>query len=128
MAAAHVRQGLLAALLLPVAALAQDAAAQKEIDHLIDHLSTSGCQFNRNGSWYDADRAVSHLQRKYAYLRDRNLVPSAEAFIERAASGSSMSGEPYRVKCPGQPEALSADWFRAELARSRRNAGDPGKR
>jgi len=110
---------LLAATLFPLAALAQDAVAKKEIDHLIGHLARSGCEFNRNGSWYDAKRAVSHLQRKYTYLRDRDLVPSTEAFIERAASGSSMSGEPYRVKCPDQPETLSADWFRAELARLR---------
>ena len=128
MAAAHVRHALLAALLLPLAALAQDAAAKKEIDHLIAHLAASACEFNRNGSWYDADRAVSHLQRKYAYLRDHKLVPSAEAFIERAASGSSMSGEPYLVKCPGQPETRSADWFRAVLASLRSKPGDPGNR
>jgi Family of unknown function (DUF5329) len=110
---------LLAAVLLPLAALAQDAVAKQEIDHLIAHLASSGCEFNRNGSWYDAASAVSHIQRKYAHLRDHGLVPTPEAFIERAASESSMSGTPYRVRCPGQPEVRSAEWFRAELAKFR---------
>jgi len=110
---------LLAATLFPLAALAQDAAAKKEIDYLIAHLQTSGCEFNRNGSWYDAASAVSHIQRKYAYLLDHKLVPTTEAFIERAASESSMSGKPYLVKCPGQSEVRSGDWFRAELRRYR---------
>jgi Family of unknown function (DUF5329) len=113
---------LLAAALLPLAALAQDAVAKKEIDHLIAHLQSSGCEFNRNGSWYDAASAVGHIQRKYAYLLDHNLVPTTEAFIERAASESSMSGKPYLVRCHGQPEVRSGDWFRAELSSYRRQS------
>jgi len=103
----------MAAAALPAAA---DPVAKREIEQLIAHLASSGCQFNRNGSWYNATRAVSHLQRKYEYLADRDLVPTAEAFIERAASESSSSGKPYLVKCPGQPEARSGDWFRSRLA------------
>lgn len=93
-----------------------DAVAAKEIEQLIAHLASSGCEFNRNGSWYGASRAVSHLKRKYEYLRDRQLAPTAEAFIERAASASSTSGKPYLVRCPGQPGIQSGDWFRAKLA------------
>jgi hypothetical protein len=106
------------ALVMPLSALSAEPnrVAQGEIKHLIAHLASSGCQFNRNGSWYSAARAVSHLERKYEYLLDRDLVPTAEAFIERAASESSASGKPYLVKCPGQPEAKSSDWFRSALA------------
>jgi len=116
-----------AALLLPLAVLAAepDAAARREIDHLIGHLAASGCQFNRNGTWYDAERAVSHIRRKYEYLLDRGLVPTADAFIERAASASSTSGDPYLVKCPGRTKERSAEWFRAELRTYRQS---PGKR
>ena len=42
-----------------------------------------------------------------------------ELFIERAASRSSTSGRAYRVRCPGQPETSSAEWFDARLKRLR---------
>ena len=122
---------LLAALLafsLPVTAAETSNAAKKEIEHLIDHLASSGCQFNRNGTWYDAARAVSHLKRKYDYLSDRNLVPTAEAFIENGASESSSSGKPYLVKCGDKPEVRCSEWFHAELARFREESGDAAKR
>jgi hypothetical protein len=108
---------------LLVAASAQgaepDATARKEIASLIEHLGSSGCQFNRNGTWYDASRAVSHLQRKYKYLLDKGLVTDTDAFIRLAASESSTSGKPYLVKCGNQPETPSAAWFRAALAEFR---------
>ena len=104
-----------------------DAVAKKEIEHLIGHLGSSGCQFNRNGSWFSASRAVSHLKRKYEYLVERNLASTAEAFIEGAASESSASGKPYLVKCSGQPEVKSAAWFGAELARFREESNSAPK-
>jgi hypothetical protein len=116
----HHMNKIIAALVLaiPLSALPAepDPVAKKEIGQLIAHLASSGCEFGRNGSWYSAARAVSHLQRKYEYLLDRDLVPNAEAFIERGASESSSSGKPYLVKCPGQPEVQSSDWFRSALA------------
>ena len=59
--------------------------------------------------------ARAHLQRKYDYLLKKDMVDSAEQFIERAASQSSMSGKPYRIQCPGQPEQTAAAWFGARL-------------
>ena len=106
------------ALAIPLAALPAepDPVAKKEIEHLITHLASSGCEFGRNGSWYSAAKAVGHLRRKYDYLLERDLVPTAEAFIERGASESSSSGKPYLVKCPGHSEIQSGDWFRSALA------------
>ena len=64
--------------LLVAPAVASNAGTPKEeIEHLIAHLGSSGCRFHRNGSWYTAERAVSHLTRKYAHLRERSLVPTA---------------------------------------------------
>jgi hypothetical protein len=103
-------------------AVEQGTAAHKEISHLLSRLGASGCQFNRNGTWHDATKAVEHINTKYEYLRKRNLVPTTEAFIERAASESSMSGKPYLVKCGSGPETPSADWLRQELRRYRENA------
>ncbi|MCU1062250.1 YfeK family protein [Stenotrophomonas maltophilia] len=108
---------LLAALLLaaPVAHAAPGPQAQREIVQLISSLDGSQCRFQRNGSWHDAAEARAHLQRKYDYLLKKNQVDSAEQFIERAASQSSMTGKPYRIQCPGQPEQTAAAWFGARL-------------
>jgi hypothetical protein len=95
------------------------AVAQDEVAHLLGYLSHSGCEFNRNGSWYGPAKAVDHLTQKYQYLRERGLVTSAEDFIALAASESSMSGKPYQVRCAGNPPVLSSEWLRAELTRHR---------
>jgi hypothetical protein len=93
--------------------------AQHEIDGLIAALGRSGCEFQRNGKWYPAGDAQAHLRRKYDYLRKRDLVDSAEQFIERAGARSSISGKAYAVRCPGKPATPSADWLAARLAEIR---------
>ena len=98
---------------------APQAATAIEIDGLFSALLTSGCEFNRNGSWYSAKQASQHLQGKYDYLLKKKLVPTSEAFIDHAASQSSMSSKPYRVRCPGQPEIDSKQWFTEQLEQIR---------
>ena len=100
---------------------APSQAAKKEIGQLMDALSGSGCQFQRNGSWYEAAEARAHLQRKYDYLLKKSKVDTAEQFIQRAASESSMSGRAYRVKCQGKEQDASA-WFGDQLQELRRTA------
>ena len=105
---------IFAALLASVSFAAESTPATKlEIAHLFSHLQLSGCQFYRNGTWYDSSEAVNHLNKKYQYLLDKGLVASSEDFIERAASASSMSGLAYRVRCGSNP-AVNIDgrpWF-----------------
>ncbi|MFF2048101.1 YfeK family protein [Stenotrophomonas bentonitica] len=108
--------GLVALLLGGRAQAAPGEAARREIAGLIGALDGSSCRFQRNGSWHDAAEARAHLQRKYDYLLRKDKVDTAEQFIERAASQSSMSGKPYRIACPGQPEQTAAVWFTARLA------------
>ena len=108
---------LLLAIALGSPARAAEPAA--EIDALIQALADSGCEFQRNGTWHGAAQAKAHLQRKYDWLRKRGLADTPELFIERAASRSSASGRTYRVRCPGQVEISSADWFGARLRRLR---------
>lgn len=108
-------------LLLLVAAGTQaavDAKAQQEITQLLDFVEHSGCQFIRNGSEYPAAEARAHLQKKLDYLENKNLVSSAEDFIERAATKSSMSGQRYQVDCPAGKQDASA-WLGTELKRLR---------
>jgi hypothetical protein len=112
--------GVLAVLLAaPSAFAAEDARTRDEVAHLLDYLGHSGCQFNRNGTWYEAQKARAHLEEKYAYLQKRDMVPNAQAFIERAASASSMSGKPYEVRCGTARAVPSGRWLGDELQRYR---------
>lgn len=104
------------------ATAAPPPSAEREIQALLAALQASPCRFQRNGDWYPAAEAKAHLQRKYDYLRKRDLAASAEQFIARGASRSSASGKAYRVACPGQPERDAADWFAQQLAALRRHA------
>ena len=106
---------VLMALLAPAAFAAPPPRAAAEIEHLITALGRSGCDFQRNGSWYPSRKAEEHLRRKYEWLRERDKVATAEHFIEGAGTRSSVSGLAYRVRCPGQPVVDSADWLRGRL-------------
>jgi len=100
-------------------------AARAEIDGLLSRLEASACQFNRNGTWYPAAEAKSHLLRKLKYLEDRGLVQSAEQFIERAASSSSTTGQPYLVKCGNDSPVQSGTWLLSQL-QGMRSSGRTG--
>jgi hypothetical protein len=78
--------------------------ADAEIAGLLDFVAASDCRMVRNGRVHDGGEARDHLARKLAWLRDRGQVSSAEEFIERAASRSSLSGRAYAVRCPDRPE------------------------
>lgn len=104
------------------AAASPAPVAEREIGALLAALQASPCRFQRNGNWYPAAEAKAHLQRKYDYLRKRDLAASAEQFIARGASRSSRSGTAYRVACPGQPEQDAASWFAQQLAALRHHA------
>jgi len=93
--------------------------AERETEGLIRALAQSGCQFERNGSWYDAAQAQQHLRKKLAYLRKRGLADTAELFIERGASQSSLSGQPYHVRCGTAAATTSAAWLQAKLVQLR---------
>ena len=113
-----------ACLLFSLAASAQTSSnatttTEREIQSLFRALQQSGCEFSRNGQWYNASQATEHLQRKYSYLQKKALVSTAEDFIARAASQSSVSSKSYLVRCPGQPELRSQQWFEAALAKTR---------
>lgn len=100
---------------LAAAAAEPSAVARGEIEHLLGHLERSGCQFQRNGSWYGAPEARAHLEKKYRYLLDKGLIGTAEDFIARAGSESSMSGKPYEVRCGSETPVTSKAWLSAEL-------------
>jgi hypothetical protein len=92
---------------------------QREVGLLLDAIETSGCRFQRNGSWYSAHEARLHLSAKYASLEARDAVHATEQFIDLAATQSSLSGRPYGVQCGDGPTFASNQWLRAKLVQIR---------
>ena len=90
-------------------------SVQAEVNFLLDFVEASGCAFYRNSTWHNAKEAQAHLRDKCAWLTARNLVDTTEAFIERAATKSSFTGRPYKVKCNGGATITSKQWLRGEL-------------
>jgi hypothetical protein len=94
--------------------------ARVEIEYLLQHVGASGCEFYRNGSWYDAGRAEGHLRDKYKYLDAHHQINSAEDFIDRAATKSSISGLAYQLRCKGSAAVPSGQWLYDALTHYRR--------
>lgn len=98
---------------------------QNEIQFLKNYIQTSPCQFNRNGDVHTTQEALKHIERKYQYFKDD--ITSAEMFIEKSASKSTMSGKAYTVICPadsgtGQQTLSSQTWLLRALAVYRNSA------
>lgn len=100
---------------LSVVAEPLPAPARAEVDALLARLESSGCDFNRNGTWYTAADAKAHLLRKLDYLEGNNLIRTTEQFIELGASQSSASGKPYLVRCGKAAPVDSRTWLLGEL-------------
>jgi hypothetical protein len=77
----------------------------------VEHLQ--GATFIRNGSEYDAKAAADHLRRKLDYAGKR--VQTAQQFIDKLATGSSMTGTPYKIRFADGRTVESAVFFREVL-------------
>ncbi len=107
---------LLALACLPALAAAQlQADARQEIDALLRAVGSSGCEFLRGGSSYNAAKAQDHLQQKFEYLDARSQLKSAEDFILKAGTRSSMTGESYSIRCASTGVLASDAWLHAKL-------------
>ena len=114
LAASVVATGTL--LLAGAGALADDAGVaimNAEIDHLLEAVAGSGCTFIRNGKEHAPDAARDHLAMKRK--RGRRYFDSADEFVERIASRSSLSRKDYMIRCEGNLQTAKA-WFSAVLA------------
>ena len=101
-------------LLVPALIQAPDAESRK-IEALIQAVERLQGQavFLRNGSSYDAKAAADHLRLKWKNAGRR--VKTAQDFIRGCATGSSISGQPYRIRFNDGREIASADFFWTEL-------------
>jgi hypothetical protein len=84
------------------------------IRQLIDHVrSLEGAVFIRNGEEHTPAEAADHLQRKWEAAGDQ--ITTADQFIERLASRSSTSGEPYVIRFANGKETPSGEYLREQL-------------
>ena len=92
-------------------------ATQLEIDHLLNFIRNSSCIIDRNGKTYVAVKAISHIEKKYAYFTDD--IKTTEDFIELSATKSTMSGKYYMVRCGDDDQIRTREWLMQELQRLR---------
>jgi Family of unknown function (DUF5329) len=99
---------------------APPAVAQTEINYLLGYIECSGCEFYHNGIWYDSKTAQAHIRSKYEFLAGRGEIDTAEDFIEIAATQSSLSGQPYKVRCHDGVVVTTNLWLHVALTGYRR--------
>lgn len=99
-------------------AVAEDASA--EIEYLLNAIGSSDCTFIRNGKRHPAVKAEEHLRMKYE--RGRRYATSAETFISRLASKSSMTRKRYMIECPGSEPVPTGEWLTEKLEARRSDA------
>lgn len=100
---------------LAAQAFGQAAIEQRKIEYLIGAIADLGdATFIRNGSEYSARQAVDHLHAKLQHAGNR--IVTAEDFIVYCATGSSLSGEKYRIKFADGRMVDSAEFLRGKLA------------
>lgn len=79
------------------AANAPTANEDKQIEFLLAKVAAQAdVQFVRNGTAYDASKAVSFLRGKWD--RQRAEVKTVRDFIDKVATKSSTTGRPYLIK------------------------------
>lgn len=120
------RRAFIAALLALSAArgIAAELPATERtyIEALLTHIENlKDATFIRNGSDYDAKSAAKFLRKKFeAHGKD---VTTAAAFIEKIATQSSTSGQPYLLRFKDGRERKSGDYLKAELEKLTKPSG-----
>jgi hypothetical protein len=109
----------------PPVAASPPTVAQIEVEHLLSAVASSGCEFNRNGEWFNSQKASAHLRDKYTALVALGRFATTMDFIEEAATKSSLSGRPYLIRCAGGTPMPTSQWLREVLERYRRCMSRP---
>jgi hypothetical protein len=92
---------------------------QSRIEKLIRYVeSQKAMKFIRNGTEYSAEDAGKFLRGKLEAMGGE--VTTARQFIQRIASRSSMSGQPYQVRLADGQTLLAENFLEDELKRIER--------
>lgn len=98
----------------------QSEIEQKKIEALLEAIRASDVTFIRNGKEHTSEKAFKHLQRKLKSAQRSWFAPpkkewTAKLFIEKVASGSSLSGKPYLVRTKEGKTAEAQLWLLERL-------------
>jgi hypothetical protein len=109
---------LLFVLLFAVTAESRTAVEDQKIEFLVGSIAAlKDATFIRNGNEYDSQRAVDHVRMKLRFAGNR--VATAEDFITYCATGSSISGQPYKIRFSDGREITSSEFLHEKLSQFR---------
>jgi hypothetical protein len=102
----------------------QPAATEKQkIESLIKHIeSLKDAKFVRNGTEYDAKTAGAFLRGKWE--ANSAAIKTAQDFIDKAASASSTTGQPYLIRFKDGKEIKSGEYLLSELMKLAKPAAE----
>jgi hypothetical protein len=84
------------------------------IERLLEAVAKlEGAVFIRNGAEHGPKEAAEHLRAKWN--AKRKDVTSASRFIDLVATGSDVSGAPYRIRLPDGRTVAASEWLREKL-------------
>ena len=92
------------------------AVENEEIEYLLSYIAASDCIFIRNGTEHQPKDAREHLEMKYNHVKSR--IATAEDFINKVASKSSLSRRKYQIRC-GDIQLPTKVWLEQALASHR---------
>jgi hypothetical protein len=106
---------LLLCVLFAAPAVARQDIETRRIEYLISSVADlHGATFIRNGDEYSAAQAAAHLRLKLDRAGAR--IKTAEQFIAFCATGSSISGQKYRIRLADGRTLDTAEFLRGKLA------------
>ena len=106
---------LLPCVLFAAPAVARQDVEKRRIEYLIASVADlRGATFIRNGDEYTAAQAAAHLRLKLDRAGAR--IRTAEDFIAFCATGSSISGQKYRIRLADGRTLDTAEFLRGKLA------------
>jgi endonuclease IV len=97
-------------------AQAQKLSEEQKINKLLTYVENlAGAKFVRNGESHDAKKAAEHLRMKREKAGSK--VKTALDFIEKVASKSYFSGDPYLITFANGSTRNASDVLKEELKR-----------
>lgn len=87
---------------------------KEKIEHLIQDIAgLKDAKFIRNGKEHTAAEAITHLRTKLTAVEKE--IKSADEFVEKVATKSSLSDEPYTIRMADGKLVQLAVYLRAKL-------------
>ena len=98
----------------------------QKIERLITAVEElDGARFYRNGNYYNAKQAADHLRMKLT--RAGSAVKTAHDFVDKIATKSSMSGEPYKIVLKDGKELTCKEFLITKLVGMEKTSFEPQK-